>query len=299
MTTSVAICTYNGAKYLTEQLESILAQETPVDEIVVCDDGSTDGTPLLLKEYHDQYPKLFRVYINAQNLGYVRNFEQALSLCTKNIIFLCDQDDVWNKDKVGEIFHYFSQNPATGIVAHDLDLIGTFAGKKTFWKLKNFGLKEKAFASEELLEHILINGNVFPGMTLAIRKNILNQYLPLQKVDSIIIHDYELIIKSLRDEKFAIVDKVLGCYRQHDRQSIGFKEKESTHTSTVTQFHLHSNHFLKVKNYVDVFNLNQNITNHFKTELRNKYSVFLKQYSFFNRIFIHLKNKYYYKIIHF
>ena len=100
MTTSVAICTYNGAKYLTEQLESILAQETPVDEIIICDDGSTDGTPLLLKEYHDQFPKLFRLFFNAENLGYVRNFEQALSLCTKDIIFLCDQDDVWFSDKI-------------------------------------------------------------------------------------------------------------------------------------------------------------------------------------------------------
>ena len=103
MTKSVALCTYNGEKYLKEQLDSILSQEIPVDEIVICDDCSTDETTLIIKEYESQFPNVFCVFINAENLGYVRNFEKALSFCTGEIIFLCDQDDLWRKDKTQKI----------------------------------------------------------------------------------------------------------------------------------------------------------------------------------------------------
>ena len=138
MKTSVALCTYYGEKYLAEQLDSVLSQENPVDEIVICDDGSTDNTHSILQDYQARFPELFRIFINEKNLGYVANFEKALSLCTGDLIFLCDQDDIWHQDKVKFILHYFKENPLIGVAAHNLDLIGTYDGKKTFWELKNF-----------------------------------------------------------------------------------------------------------------------------------------------------------------
>lgn len=299
MTTSVALCTFNGEKFLKEQLDSILSQDIPVNEIVICDDASTDGTQLILKEYESKFPILFCVFINAENLGYVRNFEKALSLCTKEIIFLCDQDDVWHHDKVSVITQYFTNHPETGIVAHNLELIGSYNGNKTFWDLKNFCYKKQKFQQKDLLQSILIDGNIFPGMSLVIRKNLLNQYLPLQKVNTVIIHDYEIIIKGLRDEKFGLIQNTLGGYRQHDGQSIGYKELESTAHNNLEQIHLLSQHYLRIKNYISIFNLNQNIAVQFKAEIQARYSLFLAQFPFLKRILIHLKNKYYYKIIHF
>ena len=297
-TISVALCTYNGEKYLAEQLDSILSQENPVDEIVVCDDGSTDNTQSILQDYQARFPELFRIFINEKNLGYVANFEKALSLCTGDLIFLCDQDDIWHQDKVKFILHYFKENPLIGVAAHNLDLIGTYDGKKTFWELKNFHSETKP-SNQELLQHILINGNIFPGMSLAIRKKTLHDYLPLQKIDSILIHDYELIIKALRDEKFGLIPKNLGAYRQHDQQSIGYKDDQSSPTNNLTEIHLLYQHYLRVQNYTTILGLNPKTKEYFKKEIKNKYSLFLKKYPYFKRIFIHLKNKYYYKIIHF
>lgn len=299
MTKSVALCTYNGEKYLKEQLDSILSQEIPVDEIIICDDCSTDETSTILKNYQKRFPTIIRLFFNEENLGYVRNFEKALSLCTGEIIFLCDQDDLWRREKVDTITQYFTENPEIGLVAHDLELIGSYEGNQTFWELKDFGMKEQELLAQKLLPYILLNGNVFPGMSLTIRKELLQAYLPLQRIDSIIIHDYEFIIKSLRDNKFGLINKVLGSYRQHNEQSIGYKEKKITFKNNITEIHLLSQQYLRIKNYTEVFNLNQNIAPAFQNEIKAKYSVFLKQFPFLQRNFIHLKNKYYYKIIHF
>ena len=297
-TISVALCTYNGDKYLADQLDSILSQENPVDEIVICDDGSTDETFSILKNYQTRFPAIFRIFINDENMGYVENFEKALSLCSGEIIFLCDQDDVWYSDKVSSITDFFNKNPSIGIVAHDLDLIGTYDGKKTFWELRHFSA-EKKFSNQELLKQILHKGNIFPGMTLAITKETLQEYLPLQKVDSIIIHDYELIIKALRDEKFGLISKPLGAYRQHDQQSIGFSENEKSQTSELAKIQLRSEHLVRLQKYSIAFNLNQKVAEDYRTEIKDKYSLFLKEFSFLHRIVVHLKNKYYYKILHF
>ena len=91
---SVAMTTYNGEKYIRKQIESILNQSMKVDEIIVCDDGSTDKTVEILKEYP------VTVYQNENNLGYRLNFKKAMSLCTHEYTFLCDQDDIWEKKKI-------------------------------------------------------------------------------------------------------------------------------------------------------------------------------------------------------
>lgn len=293
---SVALCTYNGEKYLREQLESILSQKIPVNEIVVCDDCSTDETLSILNQYKEKLPALFKIYKNEENLGYVKNFEKAMSLCSGEIIFLSDQDDIWDAEKVQKITDFLFQNPQIGVVAHNLSVS---AETETFWDLKKFRKIEKNFSPEKLLYHVLLHGNVFPGMSLAVRREVLNQYLPLKKINSIIIHDYEIVIRSLRDQNFGIVDEVLGFYRQHHSQSIGYKSKSPINTDPLTEIHLLSQQFLRLKKYVAEFNLAENMVSDFQKEINVKYSLFLKQFPLAKRIFIQLKNKYYYKIIHF
>jgi glycosyltransferase involved in cell wall biosynthesis len=298
MTISVALCTYNGAKFIQEQLGSILSQETPVQEIVICDDASTDGTLAILKKYQNDYPKIIRVFENRENLGYVLNFEKALSLCTKDINFLCDQDDVWYPNKVSETLHFFKKNPEVDLVAHNLNLSDS-AMHQTFWDLKNFKPTENALERKELLQQLLIEGNVFPGMSVAIRKELLHLYLPLQKVDAMMIHDFEMIVKSLRDEKFGIIDKVLAMYRKHDEQSIGYKEIKGKKINNQTKIHVLSQHYLRVKKYVALFNLNESIAEDYREQLKKTYASMLKEIPLFSRFLFHLKNKYYYKILHF
>lgn len=95
---SLAMPTYNGEKYLREQLDSIYNQTLVPDEVVVVDDCSTDGTPAILEEYKQKFG--LKYYVNEKNLGYNKNFEKAICLCSGDYIALSDQDDVWFKDKI-------------------------------------------------------------------------------------------------------------------------------------------------------------------------------------------------------
>ena len=106
---SVALCTYNGEKYLHQQIDSILNQTVPVHEIVVCDDGSNDQTSKILTQYQTKFPEVFKIHFNTENLRSVKNFEKAISLCTGDIIFLSDQDDIWEENKVEVFIKYFDE----------------------------------------------------------------------------------------------------------------------------------------------------------------------------------------------
>lgn len=106
---SVAIPTYNGEKYLREQLDSLYNQTLIPDEIVVVDDCSKDGTVSILEEYRNRYG--LKYVINETNLGYNKNFEKAISLCTGDYIALCDQDDIWLPEKIQKSFDIISKFP--------------------------------------------------------------------------------------------------------------------------------------------------------------------------------------------
>lgn len=99
MMNSVAMCTYNGEKYIKEQLESIIHQTLPPDEIIICDDGSNDHTISAIKETMRVWRGSWMLVQNEKNLGYKKNFQKAISLCQGDIIYLSDQDDVWDLHK--------------------------------------------------------------------------------------------------------------------------------------------------------------------------------------------------------
>jgi glycosyltransferase involved in cell wall biosynthesis len=98
MKISIALCTYNSSKYLREQLKSLEEQTLKADEVVICDDKSDNDTMQIINEYKDKLN--IKLTVNKTNLGVTKNFERAISLCEGDIIFLCDQDDVWNKNKI-------------------------------------------------------------------------------------------------------------------------------------------------------------------------------------------------------
>lgn len=110
---SVCMATYNGEKYLREQVDSILAQLGENDELVVSDDGSTDSTIDILKSYNDSRIKILK---NKGNHGVNGNFENALSHANGDYIFLSDQDDVWLHDKVKECLKELANNDC---IVHD------------------------------------------------------------------------------------------------------------------------------------------------------------------------------------
>src|ERR1044072_5504930 len=123
MKISVAMCTYNGAEFLPAQLHSIIAQSRPPDEIIICDDGSTDDTQDLLNKFAAESPVPINLYFNDHNLGSVKNFERAIWLCSGDVIALSDQDDVWRSGKLLLFETVLNSSPSAGIVFSDAAIV--------------------------------------------------------------------------------------------------------------------------------------------------------------------------------
>jgi glycosyltransferase involved in cell wall biosynthesis len=119
---SVAMTTFNGARYLGEQLASLSSQTVKPLELVVCDDGSTDETVAILQSFSAGAPFTVRIFQNAERLGYQQNFMKAASLCKGSLIAFCDQDDIWNEDKLDVVSKYFTQSDDL-LVAHDFCVV--------------------------------------------------------------------------------------------------------------------------------------------------------------------------------
>jgi glycosyltransferase involved in cell wall biosynthesis len=116
---SVALATYNGRAYLPEQLASLAAQQRRPDELVVRDDGSTDGTVELLEQFARTSPFPVRISANPANLGVRSTFETAISQCRGDIVFLCDQDDYWAPEKIRRVVETFELDPTAMVVLND------------------------------------------------------------------------------------------------------------------------------------------------------------------------------------
>lgn len=104
---SVVMATYNGEKYICNQIDSILKQTLPIDEIIICDDGSTDSTLEIIKEYEIKYP-FIKLYINKISLGPNGNFKKAFSYASGDLMLPCDQDDIWYPNKVELLYNSLS-----------------------------------------------------------------------------------------------------------------------------------------------------------------------------------------------
>lgn len=122
MKISVAIATYNGEKYIEEQLQSILEQTRPVDEVVIVDDVSSDNTVSVIKRFIESHHLTnWSCTINEQNLGYIENFRKAIDLIDNKesgdkLIFLSDQDDYWAKDRVEQMAAVMEKYPEIGLL---------------------------------------------------------------------------------------------------------------------------------------------------------------------------------------
>ncbi len=127
-TVSVALCTYNGERFLELQLQSLLEQTVLPDELIVCDDASSDGTLDIVESFAQRAPFPVRVFRNPRNLGYVLNFEQAIGLCSMDLVFLCDQDDVWDPRKIETLHNVFAAEPQVGLALHDFVRIDAHGG---------------------------------------------------------------------------------------------------------------------------------------------------------------------------
>jgi len=206
---SIAMATYNGERYLREQLDSILNQTYNNLEIIICDDLSNDKTIEIIKEYQKLDSRI-QLYINETNLGFKKNFEKAISLCTGDFIALSDQDDIWKKNKIEVLIDNIGRYDLIHSAACFID-----ENSKTIsplWiKQDNF---KYSFAK-------LIFGNTITGCTLLFKKELLKEFNPIPSGEK--YHDWWLALLASKNNGIKYFDEPLIYYRQHLSQDTGAK----------------------------------------------------------------------------
>jgi len=237
-TISIAMCTFNGGDYLQEQLVSIAKQTHLPDELVVCDDGSTDSTLQILDGFKKEAPFPVRIYCNKIRLGVTKNFEKAITLCEGEIIALCDQDDVWLPQKLGKIKDLFKKHLNAGYIFSNALVVDEKLNPLDFTLWDKFLFTETARKRFERGHQnqveILIHHNVVTGATMAFRKNIKDLILPIPEER---VHDeWIALLASAVGIRGIFVDEALIKYRLHDRQLIGIGIGSDKKVNLIKQF---------------------------------------------------------------
>ncbi len=228
MKISIALCTRNGDKYLRTQLSSFLDQTRLPDEIIVCDEKSTDETINILKEYEDRLP--IKIYINENQLGTYKNFEKAVSLCSGDIIFLADQDDFWEKQKLERVSVHFKQNPKVDVIFTNGLLVNEFGEIYKgihLWQIFGFSDRLQKLFKEGLGLKILLEGNRATGCTMAIRKPYAKKLMPFPlNFPKRVLHDAYIALMATVEGKIDFLPAKYIQYRLHSNQQVGvFGEK--------------------------------------------------------------------------
>lgn len=211
---SVVMTTYNGQKFIREQIESILCQSMHVDEIVICDDCSTDNTVEILKEYP------VRLFVNKTNLGFKRNFKQAMEFCKGDYIFLCDQDDIWEKDKVEKLIEVMNTHSDMHVCASAFTVIdenGSFdSGRK---KRTLFPNVKKDDVLLKIPFDSMISINYFQGASILMDRWIMERALDC--FDERIEHDWLICMLAASYNSLYFYNVALFRYRLHQNNQIG------------------------------------------------------------------------------
>jgi glycosyltransferase involved in cell wall biosynthesis len=185
---SVALCTYNGVRFITEQLDSILSQTVLPAQIVVSDDGSSDGTIECIEQFWAETirnkPILnsieLKILRNANSLGVTKNFEQALKACTHSLIALCDQDDVWVATKLEQLSEMFAENKKLLLVFTDSRLVdaeGRPLGHSSFDALRVSPTERTSFEKQQGSQ-VFLKRNLATGATMMLRRQLLDVATP-------------------------------------------------------------------------------------------------------------------------
>lgn len=222
---SVALCTYNGAAFIAEQLRSIVGQSRPPDQLVVCDDGSSDATLEIVRDLARTSSVPIEVAVHPVRLGVTRNFEAALARCTGEVIFLADQDDLWASHKIARVCRALDDDDSAGFAFSDAALVdraGRELGKR-LWDVSKIDPAEWAASdAEHQLERLLAGANLIYGNTLAFRSRWIGAVLPIALATRFMTHDtwIAVVLCALGARGIALADPLVR-YRQHDDQVSG------------------------------------------------------------------------------
>lgn len=222
---SVCIATYNGEKYIKEQIMSILPLLTEGDEIIVSDDKSSDKTISTIKSLNSSF---IHIYINEGQHGYTPNFENALKKAKGNYIFLCDQDDIWLPNKIKRCLELFK---TYDFIISDADIIDE--------KNRKIG---NSFFSERKSKVGFINNVIrfsYLGCCIAFKKEILDRALPFPPKYKLCTHDNWLTLVGMFYFKYIVIGDKLIHYRRHESNTSSGGMKNTTSTFFKIKYRLY------------------------------------------------------------
>lgn len=211
---SIAMTSYNGEFYIKEQIDSILSQTVRFDELVICDDCSNDNTPQILKDYSSVDNRI-KVFFNETNLGFKRNFEKAIKLCSSDFIALSDQDDIWIPEHLELLKKAYDENDC--ILTCGNSFAADADGKPIGIKCK----PDTYFISQSTDDQFLqvLYSNPVQGCTAYFHKDLLNTFLPIP--DSQKFHDKWLALTAITKGKIVFLNEGLLYYRTHNNNVSG------------------------------------------------------------------------------
>jgi len=211
---SIAMATYNGAKYIEEQLQSIIHQTYSNLEIVIVDDCSKDNTVEIVEQYQQEYP-FIRLYVNEQNSGVTKTFEAAIQECSGEFIAISDQDDIWELNKIEILVNEIGEHDAVYSNSLLVDASG-HSLSKSFTTIMN--MKTYYSGAPFLLS------NSVPGHTILMKQEFVQNILPFPPK---MLFDLWIGFCAAGNNGIKFVDKTLVKYRQHETNTIGTRDSKN------------------------------------------------------------------------
>lgn len=278
---SIAICTYNGEKYLREQLDSLLYQTHTNIEIVIVDDGSKDSTVNILKDYklRDNRIKLFQ---NEQNLGFVQNFSKAISLCSGEYIALADQDDIWKLDKLEKFIAEIGDNI---LIYSDAILIDEHGSP-----LDQQLIRPENNLISESQNKAFFFCNCVSGNTMMFKKDLVPYILPIPDVS---YHDIWIAFVASSVGTITYTNEPLTYYRRHNEQITLHPTKTKNLSYFKNRLHIKKKEKIKIaKTKLQDFSAYYNFAKSIQdNETAKLLKLYIEHYSNYENIFINFKLK--------
>ncbi|OHY29809.1 hypothetical protein BI362_10390 [Streptococcus parauberis] len=252
MKTSVIIATYNGSKFIEEQFDSILAQSVQLDEVVITDDGSKDNTREVVQRYIDEHDlnKKWHLHVNEKNKGYARNFLDGAMLTTGDIVFFCDQDDIWISDRVKKMSEVMEKNPKINLLCSNLEPF-YYEEDTRKWSEKDL----KAMKTDGSLEICDLTPEYFhlkrSGCTMCIRKTFLEEIMPYWTANW--PHDDFVWKMAVISSSCAILHFVSMRRRMHSNNATVIRVR--TRDWRIKQLHEYQMQYTELKKYAQKYNV--------------------------------------------
>ena len=290
------MATYNGEKYIEQQLNSILHQSRVADEVIICDDQSTDCTEDIVKDFIEKHHlKNWHFEVNATNKGFIGNFFGAMRKTTGDIIFLCDQDDEWEENRLQQMENIMIEHPDIMALNTAVKLIDG-SGKPLSIKNKKGHCNANilhAVVAEDTFQafsfEFLVKTNISPGCTMCVTRELIDKFLDYEEkcIEAKFPHDWFLNLLASLEGGTYFKNTVYTRYRIHEQNTIGVdteaqEEKAEIKSTKQMREEIGKFHFKRAKFIKEELVLGEKNENYIE-----KYLLFVeKRYAFLKNLSI-------------